>query len=195
MSQSRPTDHEIEVYTTEFALTGDKSKSFRKAFPKSTAGIEGTAVSASRFHKIARVPLTIAKKRTEIAKNDKKNFDISYEAQVQRCLDIYSAGLSEVEKQGVKVSQNLSASQAAVNEINKMAGHNDRSTLAAVKFKFDASKPYTQQCIDIVEAASQGHISADVANIFIAAIKSCIDIQEATELKGRIEELEALVGI
>ena len=132
MSQSTPTDHEVDAYATEFVLTGDKSKSFRKAFPKSKANIEATAVSANRFHKIPRVLLIITEKHTEIANNDKKGFDISYEAQVARCLKILELGIKpKYDKDGNEIAQNLAAAQSAINELNKMAGHHAAQKISA----------------------------------------------------------------
>lgn len=129
MSQSTPTDHEIDVYASEFVLTGDKSKSWKKTFPKSKAAPPATSVMANRFHKIDKVLIRIEQKRIEIAQNDAENFSFSYEAQLERCKAIYQAGLkSKFDPAGNEIPVNLTASQSAINEINKMAGHH-----AAVK--------------------------------------------------------------
>ena len=124
MSQSTPTDHEISIYSTQFVLTGDKSKSWRITYPRSKANNDAVAVSASRLHNNPKVLLRIEQKRAEIAQNDKKDFDISYEAQVSRCLKILELGTKpKYDKDGNEVAQNLSAAQSAINELNKMAGH------------------------------------------------------------------------
>ena len=63
-----------------------------------------------------------------------------------------------------------------------------------VNFEFDKNASPAQQSIQVLDAAANGDIPPDVAQIFINAIKSNIDIEAATELKERIEKLEALLG-
>ena len=124
MSQSTPTQHEIDVYAGEYVLTGDKSKSWRKTFPNSKAKPAAVAVSANRMHNLPNVLLRIDELRVRTAENDAEEFDISYEAQVKRCLEILALGTKpKYDQAGNEIAQNLAAAQAAVNEINKMAGH------------------------------------------------------------------------
>lgn len=132
MSQSTPTDHEISVYAGEYVLTGDKAKSWRVAYPRSKANNDAVAVSASRLHNNPKVLLRIEQKRAEIAQNDDKGFDISYEAQVKRCLKILKLGTKpKYDKDGNEIAQNLAAAQAAINELNKMAGHHAAQKISA----------------------------------------------------------------
>ena len=132
MSQSTPTDHEISIYSTQFVLTGDKSKSWRIAYPRSKANPDAVAVSASRLHNNPKVLLRIEQKRAEIAQSDANDFDISYEAQVKRCLNILALGTKpKYDKNGNGVAQNLAAAQSAINELNKMAGHHAAQKISA----------------------------------------------------------------
>jgi hypothetical protein len=61
-----------------------------------------------------------------------------------------------------------------------------------VEFDFDRSSP-AAQVASVMTAASEGRISPDVAQMFASAIKSACDIEAATELKARIEKLEAML--
>ena len=124
MSQSTPTDHDIEVYTSSFILVDDQSGAWRKTYPNSKASDKVVWEKASRFHKLDKVQARIRQKQDEIARSDAKDFDISYEAQVSRCLKILELGTKpKYDKDGNEVAQNLSAAQSAINELNKMAGH------------------------------------------------------------------------
>jgi hypothetical protein len=66
-----------------------------------------------------------------------------------------------------------------------------KDTLPSVKFEFDEKKPPADQVAQIIRASSEGIIPADVAGIFIQAVKSHQEIQLATEIKERVERLEA----
>lgn len=150
MSQSTPTDHEIDVYATEFVLTGDKSKSWRKTFPSSKASNEVIWVKSCAFHKFDKVLVRIGQKQDEIAQNDNKDFDISYEAQVKRCLTILELGTKpKYDKDGNEVAQNLAAAQSAVNELNKMAGHH-----AAIKQKLEHGLQEDNPIADLLKSIS-----------------------------------------
>ena len=104
------------------------------------------------------------------------------------------ASIAEVTagRDGFKIKQHSPLS--AMRQIADMEGYIYKTTLDPVEFKFDKNKSYADQCADIVAAAAQGKISADVANVFISAIKSCVDIEESTVLKERIAALESLVN-
>ena len=55
------------------------------------------------------------------------------------------------------------------------------------------SKPHEKAAF-VLDAISTGAIPSDVGNICIQAIKAMIDIEEYTDLKERIEKLEALLN-
>ena len=193
MSQRNPTDHEIDVYASEYILNDDQTACWRKAFPNSDASDESVWAKASMMHKMSKVQLRIEQKREILRKKDDKAFDMTVEQLKAKLGAVIEAGLS-VDSSGKY--QGLSAVNGAIAEFNKMAGNydNKKATLNEVKFKFDKNKSYADQCADIVAAAAQGKISADVANVFISAIKSCVDIEESTVLKERIAALESLVN-
>lgn len=64
-----------------------------------------------------------------------------------------------------------------------------------VEFDFDVdSKPH-EQGNQILKAVGDGRLAPDIGQMFIASIKSMIEIEEYTDLKDRIEKLEkALAG-
>lgn len=63
-----------------------------------------------------------------------------------------------------------------------------------VEFKFrKGAKPH-EQAEDIMVAVSEGVVPPDVGQMFVASIKSMIDIEEYTALKDRIEKLEAVLN-
>ena len=70
-----------------------------------------------------------------------------------------------------------------------------KSTLPVFEFDFDKDANPATQVMQLIGAASDGHIPADVASIFIGAVKNAVDIEHATDLKQRIEAMEAMLNI
>ena len=64
--------------------------------------------------------------------------------------------------------------------------------LVTFDFPKDA-KPHVQASY-VLDAVSSGIIPSDIGNMFIQSIKSMIDIEEYTDLKERIEKLEAVLN-
>jgi len=63
-----------------------------------------------------------------------------------------------------------------------------------VEFEFNQeSKPH-EQASQILNAVSNSQIAPDIGQMFISSIKSMIDIEEYTDLKDRIEKLEAALN-
>jgi len=69
-----------------------------------------------------------------------------------------------------------------------------KQTSELVNFDFDEGALPHIQATQVLKAASDGIIPPDIANTFISAIKSMIDIEEYTALKDRIEKLEAVLN-
>lgn len=83
MSQTRPTDHEIDVYSTGIVLEGmTQSDAWRKTFPKSKASDEAVHVKASTLHKLDKVQLRIKEKRTIVRKKEQEMFEQGLDDQV-----------------------------------------------------------------------------------------------------------------
>lgn len=71
--------------------------------------------------------------------------------------------------------------------------NNLKPTLDPIQFDFPAGGTPTQKAFSIVEAISNGAISADIGQIIIGIIKDAVIIEEGTELKERIEAIEKLL--
>ncbi|AUS00441.1 hypothetical protein NVP1275O_01, partial [Vibrio phage 1.275.O._10N.286.54.E11] len=70
-----------------------------------------------------------------------------------------------------------------------------KPVMPLVEFEFtEDSKPY-QQASQIMKAVSEGKIAPDVAATFISSINQMIGIEQHTELKQRLEDLERLMGM
>lgn len=63
-----------------------------------------------------------------------------------------------------------------------------------VVFPFTKDAPPHVQASQVMDAVSQGLIPPDIGNTFVQSIKAMIDIEEYTNLKERIERLEALLN-
>lgn len=63
-----------------------------------------------------------------------------------------------------------------------------------VEFEFNSyAKPH-EQAGQILNAVANSQIAPDIGQMFIASIKSMIDIEEYTDLKDRIEKLESALN-
>jgi predicted component of type VI protein secretion system len=65
----------------------------------------------------------------------------------------------------------------------------------SVEFEFPKdAKPHVQAS-HVLAAMAKGKVPSDIGNMFVQSIKAMIDIEEYTDLKGRIEEIEKSLGI
>lgn len=63
-----------------------------------------------------------------------------------------------------------------------------------VVFPFTKDAPPHIQAAQVMDAVAQGLIPPDIGNTFVQSIKAMIDIEEYTNLKERIENLEVLLN-
>ena len=63
-----------------------------------------------------------------------------------------------------------------------------------IEFEFDINAPPHVQAAQVMKGVSEGKISPDIGNTFVQSIKAMIDIEEYTDLKERIEKLEATLN-
>ena len=63
-----------------------------------------------------------------------------------------------------------------------------------IQFEFDDKALPHIQASQVMSAAAKGLIPPDIANTFIQSIKNMIDIEEYTDLKERIEKIEAALN-
>lgn len=120
MSQSTPTEHEVDVYVGEFVLSGDKSKAWRKAFPKSKCSDESVWSKACNFHKLDKVLSRLDKVQSSQREKDAEEFDLSVSQLKEKLAKVIDAGLEEDDAGKYK---GLAAVTSAIAEFNRMNGN------------------------------------------------------------------------
>jgi len=65
-----------------------------------------------------------------------------------------------------------------------------KPTMERVEFEFNSTATPDRQASQVLEAASMGLISPDVANMFIDSIAKMLKIDEITAIKNRLEAIE-----
>jgi hypothetical protein len=63
-----------------------------------------------------------------------------------------------------------------------------------IEFEFDINAPPHVQAAQVMKGVSEGKVAPDIGNTFVQSIKAMIDIEEYTDLKERIEKLEATLN-
>jgi len=120
MSQSNPTQHEIDTYAGEFVLGGDKTKAWRKAYPDSKAKPEAAHVAAQKMHNFSKVLLRIVELQAKTAADDSAEFDMSVAELKETLSKVMAAGL---EQDDSGKYNGLGAVTSAVGEFNRMCGN------------------------------------------------------------------------
>ena len=82
----------------------------------------------------------------------------------------------------------------ALKEVLSRISPIKKAVMPNVEFDFDATLPPAKQVAQLLDAASKGEIPPDIANTFIQSVKAAVDIEEATDLKERIEQLEKMIS-
>ncbi len=70
-----------------------------------------------------------------------------------------------------------------------------KATSPMVEFNFTKESEPHIQASEVLQAVSNGQLAPDIGNMFIQSIKAMIDIEEYTNLKQRIEEIEKSLGV
>lgn len=70
-----------------------------------------------------------------------------------------------------------------------------KPVLPCVEIEFDKSGSAFDQCMQIIEAVTEGNVPSDISQSVIAQIKMSLDIKELTEVAERVEFLEKELGI
>ena len=86
--------------------------------------------------------------------------------------------------------------KSAIDAWEKVAQYTEpkmKAQAPCVEFDFDDSSP-ASQVASILRAAAGGEISPETALMFANSVKAVVDIEAATELKERIEKLEAMIN-
>lgn len=124
MSQQNPTPEECSIYASEFIKSGDMTKSFRKAFPKSKAKPKSINEKASVLHKHLKIQSRIAELQEITKTKHDEEFDLEvHELKKMLALAVKKGLKDKVDANGNKVAHNLSAAVSAVGELNRMNGN------------------------------------------------------------------------
>ena len=68
-----------------------------------------------------------------------------------------------------------------------------KPVMGAVEFDFDVNATESEQAKQILKAASEGHITPDVAQMFVNMMTGMLKIEEVTEIKQQLTELQEVV--
>lgn len=85
-------------------------------------------------------------------------------------------------------------SPIAISEILKRVSPIPKQVAPAIEFDLDKDAKPHQKAEQILDAISTGQIPPDIGSTLISSIKAFVDIEEFTELKRRIEKLEAVLN-
>lgn len=69
-----------------------------------------------------------------------------------------------------------------------------KPTLGSVEFDFDEKAEPHEQASQVMAAAAKGEIAPDVAQMFVASIANMLKINEITEIRERLEQIEKQLG-
>lgn len=69
-----------------------------------------------------------------------------------------------------------------------------KPTLGNVEFDFDEAAEPHEQASQVMAAAAKGEIAPDVAQMFVGSIANMLKINEITEIRDRLEQIEKQLG-
>lgn len=69
-----------------------------------------------------------------------------------------------------------------------------KPTMGSVEFDFDEKAEPHEQASQVMAAAAKGEMSVDAAQAFISSIANMLKINEITEIRERLEQIEKQLG-
>lgn len=69
-----------------------------------------------------------------------------------------------------------------------------KSVMPNVEFEFNKDGTPAEQVSQILDAISNADVPPDIGSLIINSIKSAVEVEESTDLKARIEAIEAMLG-
>lgn len=69
-----------------------------------------------------------------------------------------------------------------------------KATLGNVEFEFDEKAEPHEQASQVMAAAAGGQIAPDIAQMFVSSIANMLKINEITEIRERLEQIEKQLG-
>lgn len=107
-----------------------------------------------------------------------------------------SHGKTEEEFYQLVIKEALdSKSPMAISEVLKRISPIPKQVAPTIEFELDNTAPPHKKAEQILDAISTGQIPPDIGATLISSIKAFVDIEEFTELKRRIENLEKKLTI
>lgn len=124
MSQSRPTDIQINTYSENYVLYGDKSRAWRITFPDAKCQPENVHTKASLMYKMTKVQQRIKAIRSTLKKQTEEEFSITVSDLKKMLVKAAKGGLkNRFDAQQNKVLNNINGAVSAISEINRMDGN------------------------------------------------------------------------
>lgn len=133
MSQTKPTDAQIDAYAHHYVIHGIQAEAWRQAFPDNKAKAETQHVKASEFHALDKVQRRVAELREIARKQSEEHFQLSA-SQIKEML-LWAAQRGMASEDGDFMSHDrmpsdVRASIQALAEINRMDGNHAATKLA-----------------------------------------------------------------
>ena len=85
-------------------------------------------------------------------------------------------------------------SPMAINEVLRRISPIPKAVAPSIEFNLGEKSEPHEKAEQILDAISNGEIPPDIGATLISSIKAFVDIEEFTELKRRIEKLEAVLS-
>ena len=124
MSQTRPTELEVDTYARAFVLDGkSKSDAWRITFPDSNAKPETVNTRAKQFHKLRPISVRIEELKAQAKAEFEKNFGATLKWKTEMLMKAANLGMAcRIDDQGNEIPNNLGAVVSAIKEMNLMSG-------------------------------------------------------------------------
>ncbi len=138
MSQSNPTDIQVNNYAENYVLYGDQSRAWRVTFTESRCKPETVHYKASLFHKIEKVKKRITELRSKLIKQTEEEFSITVSDLKKMLVMAAQGGLKQkIDAQQNKIAVNIAGSVAAIAELNRMDGNHKPIKQTVVNLNFN----------------------------------------------------------
>jgi len=124
MSQSKPTEVQINAYAENYVLYGENTKAFRAAFPDTKGTMHTVNTKASKFNKIEAVQARVVEIRSNLKKQTEEEFNVTVSDLKKMLIMAAQGGLvKKRDAQMNNIMHNIAGSVSAISEINRMDGN------------------------------------------------------------------------
>jgi hypothetical protein len=124
MSQTKPTDVEIEKFAKAIVLDGKtQADAFRVAFPESKAKPESAQRIAVNISQMVTVRSRIEQLKQEAKEESQRHFGATLQWKTQMLMKAVELGYSvRIDDKGNEIPNGIGAAVSAIAELNRMAG-------------------------------------------------------------------------